>query len=137
MTENSPQANAAEPRTEPMTLEAALAALDVTNNDHWNQDGSPKVAVIEQLMDNKDITKADIAASPAYRTQNSPPTVRGALGSAAPAPAPGAPVPVTREEHERAKQGAANGIAGLEARIRKLEDDNAFLRALFGWPTKG
>lgn len=54
------QASETEQRTQPMTIEDALAALDPDNDEHWNQDGSPKVAVVESLVGDRSITKADI-----------------------------------------------------------------------------
>lgn len=109
-TDATSAAGATTGRSNQMTLAEALSALDDANDEHWNKDGSPKMAVIEDLVGDKSLTKADVEAHAAYRVRS----------AGAPDTAPGA--------------SGSNEVADLRARIEALEADVAFLRRTFGWP---
>lgn len=140
-------ASQTEPRNDPMSLAAALAALDPENDEHWTTAGKPAMAAVEALMGDVSITRAQVEdAYPDFSRE-------AARGSAEPAAAGVIPEPGTNgsdhaeageDDPEPARdgnyQGLAdaprdNAVAGLEARIAALEADLTYLRRLFGWPT--
>lgn len=51
-------------------IQAALSQLDHSNNDHWTPDGSPRTSVVQRIVNDHTITKAQIAAaSPGFVRQ--------------------------------------------------------------------
>lgn len=102
-------ASKTEARRENMTLEAALAALDPDNDEHWNQDGSPKIAVLEDLTGG-DVAKADLPEG------FSRAKARGLM-----------PNPDLPPDEKK---------PSLEDRVAAVEQDLGYLRNQFGWPTK-
>ena len=53
-----------------MTLAAALAALDVANDDHWTQEGLPRLDVLKELT-GKSVARSDL--SPAFTRESQQP----------------------------------------------------------------
>lgn len=50
---------------------AALQMLDVANDDHWTQDGSPKMSVVVQLVGDENITRKQVIdAAPNFNRAN-------------------------------------------------------------------
>lgn len=50
---------------------AALQMLDVANDDHWTQDGSPKMSVVVQLVGDETITRKQVIdAAPDFNRAN-------------------------------------------------------------------
>jgi hypothetical protein len=50
-----------------VTIQKALTELDSSNNDHWTDDGLPRVEVIQVLLKDPSITRKDIrAAAPTF-----------------------------------------------------------------------
>ncbi len=81
-TDPTTQASETEPRRSTVTLSEALAFLDPENPDHWNKDGSPKMAVLEDLTGGN-LTRADAEKDPNYLTRD---LARQAKADAPPAP---------------------------------------------------
>lgn len=49
--------------TRPMTIAEAAALLDHSNDAHWTADGKPKMEVIEGLVGDSNVTRADVEAA--------------------------------------------------------------------------
>lgn len=87
-------------------IKAALAKLDPANDDHWTSDGKPAMAALNALLP-AEITRSRLEeVAPDFARPPSEPGV-----------------------------GEQNGDP-RDARIAALEEDVAFLRNQFGWPTK-
>lgn len=53
-----------------MNIQDALKNLDPANDDHWTMDGAPRVDVVAGLIENQNITRADITnAAPDFTRQ--------------------------------------------------------------------
>jgi len=57
--------------TAPMSIRQALTALDPTNDEHWTNDGSPRMDAVERLVGTKSITRRDVVdAAPMFNRTN-------------------------------------------------------------------
>lgn len=116
-------------------IKAALAKLDPANNDHWlASTGRPAMDAVNALLP-APITRARL-------DEVAPDFVRPAKTAEAGSqpPADNDHVAEGDEPFSHPGEGVGEQTADrdpLERRIAALEDDLAFLRALFGWPTKG
>lgn len=130
------QASETTPRVEKMTLAAAVASLDPENEEHWNQDGSPKMSVLEDLTGGN-LTRADVDAEfPGLKRD----TLANADAGDQP-PQDNDHVEVGAEQFatavgEQAAEHDKTKPPTVEDRLASLEADQAFLRSTFGWPTK-
>lgn len=110
-TDATSSAGATEERRSGMSLDDALLSLDDSNEEHWNKDGTPKMAVLEDLVGSTNITRADAEASPNYRKRLPPANGTTNVDPTAP------------RNH-------------LEERVADLEADVRFLRSQFCWPNR-
>lgn len=119
-TENDALSQAADttPRTDPMPLASALAALDPADDSHWTSAGLPSVAAVSDIV-GAPVSRADIETV-------APDLKRDGAADPAIDPAPAAPVE---------PQPPAD-IVATQPTLQDVIDDIAFLRQQFGWPTK-
>lgn len=93
-------------------IREALAKLDPANDMHWTSDGSPRMDVVEDLVGDKSIKRADVtAAAPAFTREN--PVLD-------PAPAAQEPSPTNPEEPTDLDELEAR-LAEAEARLAEAE----------------
>jgi hypothetical protein len=57
-----PERDGSERTSRAMTLKDAVAVLDPAKDDHWTQDGAPKLALIQQLCKDKSIKRDEVDA---------------------------------------------------------------------------
>ncbi len=116
------QASETTPRTDPMPIASALSALDPADDTHWTASGKPSVAAVSDIV-GAPVTRADIDAA-------APDLTRDAADPNAPVAVPDTPPadPASAEEPPKPLSDSE--------RLAIVEDDLAYLRALFGWPTK-
>lgn len=133
-----------QPRTDTMSLAGALASLDPANDADWTSSGLPRIEALEALT-GVPVSRADVDdLAPDLRRD-------GAPEPSDPPPADNAHVadgaeqfPETVAAPEKSPQAvtaeadAAQRRDGLspEERLLSLEEDLAFLRAVYGWPNK-
>lgn len=71
-------------------LRAALAKLDIANENHWTADGLPRLETVRLLVGNSSLSREAVTqAAPGFSRAN--PDLSGAVAPAAPAPAEGEP----------------------------------------------
>lgn len=144
------------------TLRQALKLLDPQNDDHWTAAGLPKMEAVEAMTGQAHTREEVEQVAPDLRRSNAEPKAAdpdtvAAAGDGAPEdtnamPADGGAQPPIDNDHvaEGATQFSDEEVAanlghevgegvkagGLEGRVAQLEADLAFLRGLFGWPTR-
>lgn len=85
-------------------IKAALLALDVTNDNHWTNDGAPRIDSLKIAVGNPSLTREDVnAAVPGFSRATAGNFAETGTSGVAPAPTPtpgDAPVTATSAEQE-------------------------------------
>lgn len=139
------------------TLKQALKTLDPKNDEHWTAGGLPRVDVLEQLTGGS-VTRDEIEAAapdlkrstaPELNVAHDPATVQLSAGAGGGGGGPGASSLGATQGGGGPGAGHISGGGGggraigdgvivgdIEGRVAAIEADLAFLRNLFGWPTR-
>lgn len=88
---------------------AALKSLDPTNDNHWTNDGAPRLETVRLLSSNPGLSRE---------------TVNNAIPGFSRAVAAGAPNPDQKTQEQLAAEAADAARLEEEARLRKQQDDN-------------
>lgn len=103
-------------------IRAALAKLDAGNDNHWTDDGLPRMETVKLLLGNPGITRDEVTrAAPGFSRANT------ALDAPAPAPAPSMPpaAPGQDVDTDNDLEAAADGSGDVDTPAEAEQADNS------------